>query len=213
MSTNRTSDALPSLQFTSGGFELYVPPTPFSNPPKPAHFVVLDDLNDVFYDVDYESSDLKNTTPWTELALHTVADPAIVFPPNQYQMSENNKTLRITGFLVSIQSRDSGLFTATKIGTVHVQQLQKKYMNWGALESLKGAELPSEMRAGLLRHVFNRRPRGSARMISYVTPRHVLDNMPRQWHRNAAALNWELDERFAGGARIGKERKWRLHAS
>ena len=196
------------LEFTSGGFELYVPPTPFSNPPGRTRFVMLDDLNNVFYDVDYESSSLNNSTPWTKLGLHNVADPAIVFPPNQWQMFEENSSA--TGFLVLIQSRDSGLFTATKIGTVYVRPLLQEFMNWGVLESLKGSELPSEMRAGLLRHVFNRRPGANARMISYVTLRRVLDNMHRPWHQNGAWLNWELDDKFTGGSLIGNEQMWKL---
>lgn len=186
---------------------------------------MLDDLDNVFYDVDYESSELQNSTDWTELALHNVVDPAIVFPPNQWQIFEEcwtwrqvggeleDRPLIATGFLVSIQSRDSGIFNATKLGTVHVLQWRQQHMNWGVLESLKGTELPSEMRAGLLRHIFNRRPGANTQMvISYVTPRRVLDENSRPWHEDGASLNWELDHRFAGGARIGREQKWRLYA-
>jgi hypothetical protein len=212
LATSASTDEPPSLQFTSGGFELYVPPTPFSSPPEPAHFVMLDDKNDTFYDVDYESLDLKNSTPWVELALYTVQDAAIVFPPGQWDIHEANKSVRVTGFLVSILNRTGGLFTAKKIGTVHVQPFPQKFMNWDALESLKGSELPSEMKAGLLRHVFNRRPGSGFRVIEHVTSRSILESMSRPWHRNGDALNWELDHRFAGGSCIEREQKWKLCA-
>lgn len=182
-------------------------------PPKRPHFVMVDDLNNVFYDVDYESPDLKNPVPWAELLLHTSRDPAIVFPPNQYQLGVENPGLRITGFLVLIQSREDDVFTGYKIGTVHVQPLAQERMNWGVLESWKGPELASEVRAGLLRHVFNRRPGAHPIAISYVTPRNILDSMQRQWHKNAAALEYELDGIFAGGRRIGENQRWRLYAS
>jgi hypothetical protein len=98
------SDMLGVLEFRSGGFELYLPPTRFSSPPEPPSFVMLDDSSQVFYDVDYQALQLGNTTPWSTLALHTVPDPAIVFPPEQCDMLQIMNFA--TGFLVSIESRD-----------------------------------------------------------------------------------------------------------
>lgn len=205
----------PSRDITTAGFELYVPPTPFSNPtpPEPSgRFVMLDDEDGVFYDVCYDSAPLRNTIPWTELGLHNFVDPAIIFPPAQWQKLADPDWLP-TGFLVSIQSRGPEHFTAIKIGTVHVKQLPQALMNWEVLESLKGPELPAEMKAGLLRSVFNRRPGSNSQSISYVNQRGVLDKMSRPWHRDGNWLNWELDHRFAGGRRIDEKQKWKLYAS
>lgn len=159
---------------------------------------MLDDLNDIFYDIDYEAADLKNIEPWTALKLHTVKDAAIVFPPKHWDWHEKHISARVTGFLVSIQSRTPELFTGTKLGAVHMQLFPEKFMNWDGLEGRKKAYLPSEMRSGLLRHVFDRHPGSQTRTIFYVTPRKILDGMSNPWHNDGAALNWELDERFVG---------------
>jgi hypothetical protein len=73
------SDGRPNLNFASGGFKLFVPPVPFSQPPRPAYLVMLEDQNNAFYEIDYQSVDALNVTDWTEVELHTVADPAVVF--------------------------------------------------------------------------------------------------------------------------------------
>jgi hypothetical protein len=212
-----TAEGIPdkpqTLKYTSGGFELYVPPTKFAHPPEPARFVMLDDINDTFYQVLYEGLRLKNTTPWTDLALHTTPDPAIVFPPNQQEIFDAKLSITATGFLVSIISRANGEFVAKWLGTVHVDRLPEQSMNWGALESLKGDELPAEMRNGLLRFVFNRRPGASGGSHSYVTPRGVLDGLERPWYKDGASLAWELDDRFVGGKRIEREQRWKLVTS
>jgi hypothetical protein len=205
-----------SLDITSGGFELYVPPTPFAmgGPEKKdpiSRFVMLDDENGVFYDVDYGSEPLRNSTPWSELALYNVVDPAVVFPPAQWQKLHDLDWLP-TGFLVAIQSRDGNVFRAVKIGAVHVKRLPRDLMNWGALESLTGPELTAEVRAGLLRRVFDRRPGSNAGPVSYVNPKKVLDGMPRPWHRDGNWLNWELSHRFVGGKEIDEGQRWELYA-
>ena len=196
------------LQFRSWGFELYVPPTPFSSPPAPTRFVMLDDLNGVFYDVDYETPLLGNKTPWMELALHTVTDPAIVFPPEQQDML--HKKQFATGFLVSIGSRSPTLITARMLGRVNVKKLPQELMNWSALRALKGKELPAEMCAGLLRRIWNRRAGAAAQSFPFVTPSRILNGMPRPWHRDGVALNYELDERFAGGKALGPPSCWKV---
>jgi len=205
----------PSMLFNSGGFELFVPPTPFCPPGKPLVFVMLEDLKDTFYEVDYQAADLQNMTLWSELALHTVLDPAIVFPSLQWQKFENladESVEKVTGFLVAIQSREGDAWTAVKLGTVHIRKYPEEVVNWRVLESVKGPELGAEMQAGLLRHVYNRRPSSVQRSIPYVTPRRILDKMERSWHKDGAALNWNLDGRFVGGARIARDQRWRLYA-
>jgi hypothetical protein len=171
---------------------------------------MLDDLNDVFYQVIYEGPGLKNVTSWTDLALHTITDPAIVFPPNQLATFEARLSIMATGFLVSVTSRTSDAITAKWLGTVHVDRLPEHLMNWGALESMKENELAAEMRAGLLRFVFDRRPGASAKSHSYVTPSSTLDEMSRPWYKNGEHLNWELDERFVGAKLIDRKQKWKL---
>lgn len=207
------SDSRANLNFASGGFELFVPPVPFSQPPEPACFVMLDDQNNAFYEVDYQSVDLKNSIDWTALKLHTVLDPALVFPTLQWQTFEKDMNKKITGFVVDIKSRDEDSWTAERIGTVHVRRFPQEYINWSVLASLKGSELPEEMKAGLLRKVFNQGRSSMTQTISYVTPRRILDTMERPWHQDGAALNWELDERFVGANRIEKDQKWKLYAT
>lgn len=197
-------------EFTSGGFELYVPPTKFPKPDEPARFVMLDDINDTFYQVVYEGPGLQNMNTWKDLDLHTINDPAIVFPPKQLDAFEARLSLLATGFLVSITFRSPEIFIADWLGAVHVYRLPEHRMNWGALESLKGEELPTEMRAGLLRYVFDRRPGLRSISHTYMTPRNTLDNMIRPWHVDGASLNWELDSRFTGANVIPREQSWRL---
>lgn len=203
------------IAIKSAGFELYLPPTPMlnpqTNPPERPRFVMLDYTNDVFYDVDYETANLRNSTSYAALALHTVQDPAIVFPPNQWNMLQTMKFA--TGFLVSIISRDGQTFSAKNLGSVNVKPLRQELMNWAALRSKKGPELPAEMKAGLLRHVWNRRSNAATQSIPYVHQRHVLDNMSNPWHRDGVALNYELDQQFAGGRLFGAEQQWKLYAA
>src|SRR5882757_9040178 len=117
-----SSSAVPGiLDIQSSGFELYPPPTPFSQPPKPPRFVMLDHLENIFYDIDYQTPQPGNNASWTELGLHTVPDPAIVWPPNQAGKLQTAGFA--TGFLVSIESRSEGIFSAQKIGTVNVRPI------------------------------------------------------------------------------------------
>ena len=197
------------LTFTSGGFELYVPPSPLQSTPR---FVMLDDLNNVFYDVDYETSTLKNTTSWSDLALHTVPAPAIAFRLDQLDLMMQNPTkAMMKGFLVAITTWDSGTITAKKIGSVFVKRLDPKFMNWSVLKDWRGSELPAEMKAGLLRRVFDKRPEAHAQMMSYVTPSSTLARMSVPWHRDGHALNHMLQERFAGGQTIARDQTWKLY--
>jgi hypothetical protein len=196
------------LTFLSWGFELYLPPNAFSTPPARPRFVMLDDLNDVFYDVDYETALLGNQTSWTDLAIHKIRDAAIVFPPEQQDMLQMQRFA--TGLLVSIESRTSEMIIAKKVGRVNVKPLPQEFMNWSALTGLKGKELPAEMRAGLLRRVWNRRPVTGSQSSSFVTPSRILNAMPRPWHRDGVALSYELDDRFVGGKAVGPPSVWRV---
>jgi hypothetical protein len=83
-------------------------------------------------------------------------------------------------------------------------------MNWSALESKKCPELPAEMKASLLRHIYNRRSGTGVQNISCVTPRKILDDMKRNWHLDGALLNHELDNIFAAGKRVSNEQRWKL---
>ena len=208
------------MEMTGPGFELYVPPTPMVNdrlkPPHKGRFVMLDDVNDVFYDIDYDAAlkpaALGNTVSWADLALHTVREPALVLQLSQWQWLSNPQTNFARAFLVSIESRNEGIVYARRIGSVFVRKVQQEYMNWYALRSEKGEELPAEMRAGLLRKLWNRSPSHQSPNISYVTPASVLDKMPRPWHKDGAWLNWELDHQYAGGSVIPPSQCWRLRA-
>ena len=144
-------------KFQSGGFELYLPPTPFSMPPEPARLVMVDDLRQVIYDVDYETSFLKNTIPWSALNLHKIEDPAIVFRPMQLECLMLPERAFATGLLASIETRDDGVYKAKRVGVVNVSPFPKEVINWAVLQSWNGEELPTEMQAGPLRRVWNRR--------------------------------------------------------
>ena len=64
---------------------------------------MLDDAHESFYDIDYETAYLGNKCPWATLALYTVPDPAIVFPPCRYNIFQKAKAA--IEFLLSIESR------------------------------------------------------------------------------------------------------------
>ena len=217
--TRLESNHVEVREVTAAGFELYIPPSPMENKlhksPHCGRLVILDDANDTFYNLDYDAANnptkLGNKLSWNELALHTVPDPAIVLPENQWKWLHDEERQFSKGFLVSVESRQGGIFIGKKIGSVFVSKLKQEHMNWAALRSLKGEELPAEMRAGLLRRVWNRRSDANTSSIPYVTPAHVLDNMPRPWHRDGEWLNWELDHQFAGSKVIQPEQRWRLY--
>jgi len=192
------------LEFRSSGFELYLPPTSFKS-----RFVMFDNSKQIFYDIDYETAQLGNNTPWSRLAPETLRDPAIVFPPEHCDMLEIMKFA--TGFLVSILRREGDKFIAKKLGRVNVKPVEPKYMNWSALTTWKGEELANEMKAGLLKRMWDRRAGFTSRVVPYVTSGNVLDEMPRKWHEDGAALNYELDRIFAAGAPLLSSQHWEVH--
>ncbi len=199
-----SSNSAGVLEFRSSGFELYLPPTNFKS-----RFVMFDDSNQIFYDVNYDTELLGNRIPWPSLKPENLRDPAIVFPPKQ---SDALKIMNFaTGFLVSILHREGDKFVAQKLGLVEVKALKEELMNWSALTALKGEELPNEMKAGLMRRLWDRRPGSQHRSIPYVTPGSVLDQMPRRWHTDGAALNYELYLIFAAGAPLASTQHWEVH--
>lgn len=202
------------LQFQSWGFQLYLPPTPFASQASETEeaeigrFVMVDDKNDAFYDVDYVTGKLGNTISWRELALHKVKDAAICFPPEQQDMLY--KMSFAIGLLVSVEHRDGSFLKVTKLGKVNVKKIPQPYMNWTALQDLRGKELGEEMQVGLLRKVWDRRGGSLTRLGNYVTPSRVLNAMSSPWHRDGEALNNILDNRFAGADAIEPPSLWHV---
>lgn len=198
-----TANGAPLLDIQGGGFELYLPPTPFRS-----QLVMLDYSTETFYSVNYRAAAQGDETPWSDLGLETITDPAILFQPEQSERLENGKFA--TGFLVSILDRQADKFVARKLGLVNVGPLPEYAMNWAALQSKKGEELKNEMRAGLMKYLWNRRQPAEQALFPYQTPGSVLNSMPRQWHIDGAALNHELDYIFAAGEALPLTQCWGL---
>lgn len=196
-----------TIEFISSGFELYLPPTQFSS-----RFVMYDDSTDTFYNVDYETQLLQNTIPWADLAIQTITDPAIAFPPEQSSMLKPppQGMQFATGMLVSVLRREGHTIVARKLGRVNVKPLPAALMSWPGLVEKKGPVLPREMRAGLMRKLWNRRPGARELPITYVASSDILDNMPRKWHTDGAALNYELDNIFSAGKAIRASQRWKV---
>ncbi len=110
------------MEFTLDGFRLFIPPTPTTS-----HFIMVVDINSIFYDIECPAS---NTTSWTDLRLRAVKDPAILFPPAQRTIHQHDKTASATALLVSIESRNGDVFTGTKTGVVHVRETPHRLMTW-----------------------------------------------------------------------------------
>jgi hypothetical protein len=74
-------------------------------------------------------------------------------------------------------------------------------MSWDGLIDKKGLVLPAEMKAGLMGRLWNRRPDvGTA--ATFITLAEIPNRMPRQWHIDGAALNFELDNIFSADKEI-----------
>jgi hypothetical protein len=192
------------LHINAHGFELYLPPTPF----KP-RFVMLDELTSTFYDVDYASQTIGNTMQWKDLAAESIQDPAIILADHVPVMNGQDERIGALGVLVSITRRTEQTLFATYLGRVFIRKYPANLMNWEALTQRKGATLVNEMRAGLMSRLWNRRP--EIPQLSgppWVTSPKVLDTMPRRWHEDGAALNYELDYTFASSRLILPELEW-----
>jgi hypothetical protein len=169
---------------------------------------MLDEGNDVFYDVDCQSLRTTDDPSWDTAAPEHFADPAIIFPPNQAHML-GPQTPAI-GFLVSITRRHNGEIWARSYGRAIVTQLPPERMSWDRLKDKKGPVPPAEMRAGLMGRLWNRRP-GARAAATFVSTRDILDRMPRKWHIDGPALNFELDNMFSAGREIPMPQTWHLH--
>jgi hypothetical protein len=165
-----------TLRFQALGYDLYLPPTPFKS-----RFVLFDENSQRFYDVGYGTECLGNTTRWEVIAPEKLRDPALVFRPLHLSMSDSPAAGHM-GFLVSITRRENGVNYGEKLGRVWVKPSPEEFMNWSGLNARKGAILPAELEAGLLKKLWDCRTPPSSRQISYVTPSNILDEMPRQWH-------------------------------
>jgi hypothetical protein len=147
-----------------------------------------DDYTKKFYDVDYETPQLGNTTPWPLLRPETIQRPTTVFPPEQRGMLEDITNQIATGYLVSVSSSWGGRIRARRLGRVNLKLKETTYMSWPALEDVKGAVLAAEMMNALTRHLWDRQCDGLNRPFTYKTPRTISDNMPRRWHVDGSAL-------------------------
>ena len=188
------------------GYFLYLPPTPIKS-----RFVMLEETTKTFYDVDTQTPLLGNPASWATTGLSPSvlgSKPAIVFPIPLNEISK--MILRDEGFnpefmvgrLVSIESQDGMNVFAKVVGRVNVRPLPQNMMSWEALKTKKGDVLPDEMKNGLLGRLWGGQNEDAVGAAGFVTPRDVLDNMPRKWHIDPAALNTELDGNFAAGKRI-----------
>jgi hypothetical protein len=184
------------------GYFLYIPPDPVKS-----RFVMLDEITNTFHDVDLETPLLGNPASWkatgvspTVLGQHL----AIVFPnpldaDHKAQLGEQgyNPEFQV-GRLVSVDRRESKKVYGKIIAKVNVKPLPEGFMSWQGLKEKKGAILPNEMKNGLCGRLWGRPNAGT----DLVTSRDILDNMPRKWHIDPVALNYELDRIFAAGERI-----------
>lgn len=186
------------------GYVLYIPPDPI----RP-RFVMLDEITRTFYDVDLETPQLGNPVSWksTGVSRSTLGQNlALVFPnplddtgKAELQRTGYNPDFQV-GRLVSVARREGRKIYGRIVAKVNVKPVPKRMMSWEGLKAKKGAVLANEMRNGLCGRLWGR-PNAS---VGFVTPRSILDNMPRKWHVDPRALNYELDRIFAAGERIRK---------
>lgn len=171
---------------------------------------MLEEETGVFYDVDYTTLRAGSDPTWEDIAPEHFEDPAVAFPPTQSRRLREETIA--TGFLVSITKREGDEIWARSFGEVMVKPLPPNLMSWDKLIEMKGPVLPAEMKAGLMGRLWNRRPGASqTNTPSFVTSRTILDNMPRNWHVDGAALNYELDYIFAASKLLPASQKWCLH--
>jgi hypothetical protein len=188
------------------GYLLYLPPMPIKS-----RFVMLEETTNTFYDVDTQTPLLGNPASRVTTGLSPSllgSRPAIVFlnPLGE----SRKKVLRDEGFNpefvigkpVSIESQEGKNVFAKVVGRVNVKPLPQSLMSWEVLKTMKGAALPDEMENGLLGKLWGGEDRSAVGGTDFVTPRPVLDNMPRKWHVDPAALNTELDGIFTAGKKI-----------
>ena len=161
----------------TAAYRLYLPPTPI----KP-RFIMLEESSHSFYDV--------KTTSWAQSSL----SPALFGSPLALVMTEHPTTGH-TGTLVVITSQDGDTIHAKPLGKAYVSPYPPEVVSWEKLAEMKGGVvLPDEMKNGLLGKLYGGLDPGRP----FVHPE-ILEKMPRRWHVDAAALNYELDGMFASG--------------
>lgn len=196
------------LELVSGGYHLFVPPTRLWAQPR---VVALDDSNDAILSIEYETATLHNLVPWSDLALHNVTAPAIVFPREVDQAHETHKFVKCRGFLVSIQSTTPlGVLVARQLGIVEIAQFPQTVMNWDVLDATYQPEIVQELRRGFLRHMFDNGQHGLQAEWDFSTPAAILDAMPRRWDQDPGVLNEEIYRGFVGASRIANDQRWSL---
>jgi Heterokaryon incompatibility protein (HET) len=201
--TGQVTDA--GLDVKAPGFELYLPPTPF----KP-RFVMLDELTSTFYDVHYATPLAGNKVRWEDLAPESIQDPALILAEDVALIAPDAR-IGVFGLLVSITRRTEQTLVATYLGRVFVRKFPASLMSWEALTKMKGVTRASEMKAGLMARLWNRRPEVPQSSGSpWVTSPEILDQMPDRWREDGAALNYELDYMFASSRYLLREQKWCL---
>lgn len=185
------------------GYLLFIPPDPIRS-----RFVMLDEATSTFHDVDLETPELGNPASWKQTGVSPSVlgkELAIVFPvplddSRKAQMAAHGYDPDFqVGRLVSIERREGRKVYGRVIAKVNVKPFPQVHMSWEGLID-KGEVLPREMKNGLCGRLWGA-PNPSQ---GFVTSMEVLDNMPRRWHVDPVALNFELDRMFAAGKRVRK---------
>ena len=196
------------------GYFLFIPPDPIKS-----HFVMLDEATKTFHDVDLETASLDNPASWKQTGVSPSIlgkELAIVFPnplddSQKAELEERGYDPNFSvGRLVSVDRHEGKNVYGRIIAKVNVKPLDQNAMSWEGLTDMKGAVLAEEMRNGLCGRLWGL-PNATQ---GFVTSRKILDNMPRKWHVDPVALNYELDKIFAAGQHVRKgDIAWHLRPS
>ena len=196
------------------GYLLFIPPDPIKS-----HFVMLDEATKTFHDVDLENPLLGNPASWKQTGVSPSIlgnELAIVFPTplgdsQKAELEGHDYDPNFSvGRLVSVDRHEGNKMYGKIIAKVNVKPLNQNAMSWEGLTNMKGAVLAEEMRNGLCGRLWGL-PNATQ---GFVTSREILDKMPRKWHVDPVALNYELDKIFAAGQHVRKgEIAWHLRSS
>ena len=201
------SDPIPLVPSKPGikapAYHLYLPPTSI----KP-RFVMVEESTHTFYDVDTITPRLGNPSSWAQsgLSRNLLGSPLAIVITQELNADEK-ATLSGRGYvpnfdtatLVKITSQVGDTIHAKSLGKANICQFPPGKMSWEILKDMKGAVLPDEMKNGLLGKLYG----GLHPQRAFVHPE-VLAKMPRKWHIDAEALNYELDGIFASGLLVPK---------
>ena len=196
------------------GYLLFIPPDPIKS-----RFVMLDEATKTFHDVDLETALLGNPASWKQTGVSPSIlgnELAIVFPTplgdsQKAELEGHDYDPNFSvGRLVSVDRHEGNKVYGKIIAKVNVKPLNQNAMSWEGLTNMKGAVLAEEMRNGLCGRLWGL-PNATQ---GFVTSREILDKMPRKWHVDPVALNYELDKMFAAGQHVRKgEIAWHLRSS